>query len=416
MTGHTLRVLMVVENCPYPQDSRVRSEAEALTAAGHQVCVIAPAAPRQPWRELVRGVDVRRYPAPWAIPGALGYVCEYSYSFVAALVLSVERLLTRGVDVVHAHNPPDTLFVIGALFRVLGRQFVFDHHDLAPEMYVAKFGPRARPWVTRILRACERWSCRVANHVIATNDSYRTHDMVRNGVPLERVTIVRNGPDVQRLRPVDPDPEIRGRAAFVFGYVGVIGTQDGVDYLLRALRHLKDDLGRRDWYCVIVGDGDALDDLRRQVPVLGLDAHVWLPGRLEGDRLITCLASADICVVPDPSNDYTDRSTMIKLMEYMALGKPSVAFDLTEHRRTAEDAAVYARPNDELAFAQALLTLMDDPIRRAQMGHFARRRAEDVLAWSHSVVNLLAAYQRLDRGVSTPVPALDPPTHSGTTR
>lgn len=395
---------MLVENNPYPQDTRVRSEAEALTGGGYQVSVIAPAGPRQPWHERVCGVDVWRYPMPWGIPGAIGYVWEYTYSLAAAVVLTLAVLATRGIDVVHAHNPPDVYFIIGGLVRLFGKRFVFDHHDLAPEMYLAKFGPGARAWVASVLVWCERLSCRLANHVIATNESYRRVEMQRSGIAPERITVVRNGPDVQRIRPVDPDPALRGRAGFLIGYVGEIGAQDGVDYLLRALSHLTRDLGRSDWYCVIIGDGDALDDLREVLRQLHLEERVWLTGRLESAEVIRLLSSVDVCVVPDPSNAYNDRSTMIKLMEYMALGQPTVAFNLPEHRVTAGPAALYVTPNDEREFAQALLTLIDNPALRREMGLAGRRRAEDILAWPHSARRLLEVYARLGGAAPSPLP------------
>jgi glycosyltransferase involved in cell wall biosynthesis len=203
---------------------------------------------------------------------------------------------------------------------------------------------------------------------------------------------------------VDPDPDLRGRAASLIGYVGEIGAQDGVDYLVRALSHLTVDLGHHDWYCLIIGDGDALDDLRKLVTQLQLDERVWLSGRLESAEVVRCLSSVDVCVVPDPSNPYNDRCTMIKLMEYMALGKPTVAFDLPEHRVTAGPGALYVTPNDEMEFARALATLMDDPALRQEMGRVGRQRVEEVLAWPHSVGPLLDVYARLGGGKPVPVP------------
>ena len=219
--------------------------------------------------------------------------------------------------------------------------------------------------------------------------------MRRGGVPAERIAIVRNGPDLARLRPVCPDPDLRRRAPHIFGYVGVMGVQDGLDYLLRALQHLLRDLGRDDFYAVIVGKGDALPGLKAMAAGMGLGEHVWFTGRIPDADLVRCLSTADICLVPDPSNPFNDRSTMIKIMEYMALGKPIVAFDLPEHRFSAQTAALYARPNDELEFARGLAQLMDDPARREAMGASGRRRVENELAWPYSVPHLLNAYRRL---------------------
>ncbi|MEQ1907420.1 MAG: glycosyltransferase family 4 protein [Vicinamibacterales bacterium] len=406
------RVLMLLENNPYPQDPRVRNEAETLAAAGYEVSVIAPASPRQPWRERVGNVEVRRYPPPRPVPGALGYVWEYGYSLLAVWVLSLGVWLSRGVDVVHAHNPPDVFFVIGGMFRLFGKKFVFDHHDLAPEMYTAKFGARARPLLVRLLVLCERMSCRLAHSVIATNESYRAMEMQRSALPADRITVVRNGPDLKRLVPVEPDQALRAKASIVFAYVGTLGVQDGVDYFLRALKHLEVDLHRTDWYCIIIGRGDALQDLMSLTSQLGLDSHILFTGPaglIPDADLIRYLSTADICVDPDPSNPFNDRSTMLKIMEYMALGKPTVAFDLPEHRRTAGEAAVYVTPNDELAFAHALAALMDDPLRRQEMGRVGRERVETVLAWSHSAHHLLESYRRLTGHPHGQVATVTPP-------
>jgi glycosyltransferase involved in cell wall biosynthesis len=262
-------------------------------------------------------------------------------------------------------------------------------------MYCARFGVHSRGAIYRVLVWLERLSCRVADRVIATNESYRTLETERDQVPGERITIVRNGPDLNRLRQVDPDPELRRKGDTILGYVGAMGVQDGVDYLLRALRHLVRDLHRHDFFCVLIGHGDAWPHLRALASELELDGHVRFTGMLSAADFLPYLSAADICVEPAPSNPYNDRSTTIKIMEYMALAKPVVAFDLPEHRFTAGDAAWYVQPNDELEFARALARLMDDPDRRATMGALGRQRVESALAWPHSVPRLLEAYRSL---------------------
>ena len=388
---------MLLQNNPYPLDPRVRREARALTDAGYRVTVIAPAGPGQPRREVIDDVRVYRFPAPPDGQGLLGYLREYGQSMLAALRLAVLAFLNEGVDVIHAHNPPDTFVFIGALFKLLGKRFVFDHHDLAPEMYHARFPGRANPLVYRALVGLEVLSSRLADHVIVTNESYKTVAVERAGVCPERVTIVRNGPDASRLRPMEPDASLRSGAEIVIGYGGIIGVQDGLEYLLRALRHLVVDLGRTNFRCLVIGDGDALPATKALAAELGLNDRVRFTGWVAdiGGQYARYLSSADICIVPDPSNPYTDRSSMIKITEYMALGKPVVAFDMPEHRYTAQDAALYARPNDELELARKIAALMDDPERRRAMGELGRRRVEGQLAWSHSVPNLLAAYRTL---------------------
>jgi len=390
------RVLMLVENNWYPQDFRVRREARALAEAGYQVTVISPKRSGQRWRETVDGVHVYRYPAPPQTSGLIGYVFEYGYSTVAFFILSLLVYVREGFDVVHAANPPDTLVLVAAIYKLLGKRFVYDHHDLVPELYCAIFPDRATRLMRRVLLMLEKLSLRCADHVIATNQSYKAMEMERGGVPEERITIVRNGPVLSGRQMPEPDPGLRQKGRTIIGYVGVMGFQDGVDYLLRALDHLVHDLGRTDVLCVLIGGlGNAQPSLKRLTTQRGLDDYVWFTGWVSDPDLLRYLASADLCVVPDPSNAFNDRSTMSKMMEYMALAKPIVAFDLPENRFTAQEAAVYVRANDELEFARALAQLMDDPARREAMGMFGHRRVNTELAWHYSAQNLLGAYQRL---------------------
>jgi len=386
---------MLLENGPYSQDTRVPAEATALVSAGYKVSVICPAGPQQPWHELLDGVHVHRFPSPPAGGSLLGYLLEYGYSMVAMFVLSLVVLFSEGFDVVHAHCPPDTSVFIAALYKLFGKRFVFDHHDLAPEMYYARFRDGGSRLVYHALVLLEKLSCRLADCVIATNESYKAVEMERGRVPAERIYVVRNGPNLERLQPVEPTPALRQRANTILGYVGHMGPQDGVDYLLRVLYHLVYDLDRHDVFCVIVGNGDMLPELKALAKELHIEEYVWFTGWIPDEDLIRYLSTADICIDPDPSNPFTDRSTMVKMMEYMALGKPIVAFDLPEHRVTAQDAAVYARPNDELDFAQQIASLMDDPQRRKKMGEKGRKRVEKELAWPHQEKFLLEAYESL---------------------
>jgi glycosyltransferase involved in cell wall biosynthesis len=388
------RILMLLENLPFPQDLRVRREANALHSAGYRVTVICPAHQGQAFRETIKGVRVFRYPAPPAANGFLGYVWEYGYSMLASLLLSVLVFCGEGFDVVHAHNPPDTFVFIALLYKLFDKRFVYDHHDLSPEMYQAKFPGGGNPAVYRALVWLEKLSCRFADHVIVTNESYAKIARERGRVPGARVTIVRNGIELSRLEEsIRPDRGLEEMGKTIIGYVGVMGFQDGVDYLVRALHHLVYGLGRRDFYCILVGGGDAWLDLKAQAHELGLDEYVRFTGFVFGDGLRRYLSASDICVDSAPSSPYSDRSTMFKIMEYMSLQKPIVAFDLPEHRFTAQHAAVYVPPNDERAFAQALAELMDDPRRRVALGVFGRRRIKTQLAWDYSVPNLLRVYR-----------------------
>jgi glycosyltransferase involved in cell wall biosynthesis len=386
---------MLVENNPYPQDARVRMEAGTLAAAGYRVTVIAPGRYGQPWHELVGGVRVYRYPGPPERGGVVGYLLEYGYSLAAACVLALFVFLSDRFDVIHAHNPPDMLVLLAACYKPLGVKFVFDQHDLSPEMYDVRFGGKGSPAIRWLLILFEHISFRLADHVIATNQSYKAVAMERGGLPDARVSVVRNGPDLRRVRPVEPDPALRAKGAMILGYVGQMGVHDGIDYLLRAIRHLVVDLRRTEAYCVIIGGGEMWEELRAMAASLGIERHIWFTGRVSDDELVRYLSTADICLDPDPLNPFNDRSTMIKMLEYMALGKPIVAFDLTEHRVSARGAALYARPNDELDFARRIAELMDDPERRERMGALGRARVEQELAWDHSVPGLLRVYQEL---------------------
>jgi glycosyltransferase involved in cell wall biosynthesis len=395
------RVLMLLENSLYPHDSRVLAVATTLTEAGYEVTVISPAYPGQRFYEVLNGVRAYRFPFRTSGRGLFGYLWEYGYSMVATFVVSLIVFARHGFDVIHANNPPDLFVFIGAFYKLFGVRFVFDHHDLSPEMYVARFGRRAKPLIFKALVFFEKFSCRFADHVIATNESYKTIEMQRGGVPEDRITIVRNGPDLDHTRPVEPDPDLRQKGRTIIAYMGAMATQDGVDYLLRAISHLVHDLRRTDFFCVLIGPEDPAVGLDALTTELGLQEYVWRTGYIPYADLLRYLSTADICVDPDPSNPFNDRCTMTKMMVYMALGKPIVAFDLPEHRFTAQQAALYVKPNDELEFARALVELMDDAERRNAMGSFGRQRAASALAWSYSVPALLHVYRTV-----TTAPAL----------
>lgn len=397
MSARRARVLMLLENCPYPNDTRVRNEALALTRAGYQVTVISPKGRNHRSYEVIDGVCVLRYAPFPSRGGALGFLLEYAHAMVATFVLSLRAWARPGFDIIHAHNPPDTFVLIGALYKILGKRFVFDHHDLSPEMYVARF-PNGGRLAFHALRAFERLTFRLADHVVSTNGSYRRIATERGGVPEARVTVVRNGPDLDVIKRRPPPQELRESAGHLLGYIGEMGPQDGIDYLLRSLKHLIEDLGKTRLQCILIGDGEALPALKETVRSLQLHDHVRFLGRLPQTELCSWITAVDICVDPDPSNPYNDRSTMVKLMEYMALSKPIVAFDLPEHRVSAGDAALYAEPNDELDFARKIALLMDDPSLRRRLGREGRRRVEDSLAWSYQAACLVKAYERLEGG------------------
>jgi glycosyltransferase involved in cell wall biosynthesis len=403
---------MFVENC-FPADTRVRNEAFTLAANGFTVNVIALRGRGETPRETVNGVTVYRIPRltlfeklPGAEPSGIrallnrlravvGYVAEYVYFTSACLLLSAYIAATEGCDVVHAHNPPDTLFVVGAIHKLFGRKFVFDHHDLSAELYLSRYGTTTDDAVTRALRLLEKLSVRLADVVIATNESYRAIDIQRNGIDPRKVFVVRNGPNLARFRLVEPDARLRSMGATILGYVGAMNPQDGVDHLLRAVSHLVHDLKRTDFYCVLIGDGDSRATLESQAVELKIADRVWFTGFIPQEDLLRYLSTADICLDPNPSSPLNDVSTWIKVMEYMALGKPIISFDLKETRVSASDAALYVPPNDDAKFAEAIARLIDDPAARQRMGEYGWMRVQNQLGWHVTSQNLVNAYGRL---------------------
>jgi glycosyltransferase involved in cell wall biosynthesis len=388
------RVLMLVENLPSPFDRRVWQEATTLRDAGYVVSIVCPTGQGCEKRfEQIEGIEIWRYRLPVEADGALGYALEYAAALLWTLLLSVRVALTRGVDIVHACNPPDLLFLIGGLFKLCGRKFVFDHHDINPELYEAKFG--RRDLFYRLLLALERWTFRTADISIATNESYKRIATGRGGMPAERVFVVRSGPSLERLRVLPPQPALKCGRRYLVGYVGVMGKQEGIDYLLHAARHIVHGLGRTDIHFGLVGAGTALAQMQALARELQVADYVTFTGRVPDGELLAMLNTADVCVNPDIANDMNDRSTMNKIMEYMALGKPVVQFDLAEGRYSAQRASLYARRNDALDLAAKIVELLDDPARRAAMGQYGRRRIENELAWKHEAPKLLAAYAAL---------------------
>jgi glycosyltransferase involved in cell wall biosynthesis len=418
---------MLVENC-FPRDTRVRNEAVTLVKNGFAVTVIALRGAGEAPREVVHGVTVYRIPRLTLfekLPGAessrikallnkllivVGYLTEYVYFTSACLFLSLYVAVKEGFDVVHAHNPPDTLFIVGAVHKLFGKKFVFDHHDLSPELYCSRFKTTGG-LVAWGLQVAETLSLKLADVVIATNESYRAIDIRRSGIDPARVFIVRNGPDLTRVRLVEPDRALKSTGKIILGYVGAMNPQDGVDHLLGALHHLAHDLKRRDFHCVIIGDGDSKSVLESQAVELGLADHVLFTGFIPDDDMVRYLSTADICLDPNPTSPLNDVSTWIKVMEYMALGKPVISFDLKETRTSAGDAALYVTPNNEAQFAAAIARLMDDAAKRREMGECGRARVQNELGWHVTSRNLLSAYDRLFPRVTlqgaghTPIPA-----------
>ena len=385
---------MLLENGPFPQDIRVLNEAQTLVAAGYRVSLICPAKSDQYWREKINGVNVFRYPPSPRFNSVFGYLVEYGYSMLATFLLSLLVCVKPGFDIIHAANPPDTMVFCAAFYKLFKKRFIYDHHDLAPELFNARFINNKHNFLYRILVLLEKISCQVADLIITTSQSYKVLEIERARVPAERIVVVRNGPDNQ-FQYIKPEPGLCRPDKTIIAYAGTIGVQDGVDYLLRALKHLSSELGRKDFICYLVGDGDAFDAIKVLTEKLELRNLIYFTGWIDHPKVARYLSMADICVAPEPSNSYNDRSTIIKIMEYMAMGKPIVSFDLPENRVSAQDAALYARPNDTSDFAQKISTLMDDSERRIKMGRYGRERIEKELAWRHQKKYLIKAYEKI---------------------
>lgn len=399
------RVLIIVENLPSPFDRRVWQEAQALRAQGHAVSIICPKGRGyDKGYEVLEGVHIYRHPLPVEADSALGYGLEYAVALLLEFGLALRIALTRGFDVIHGCNPPDTIFLIARFFKVFGKRFIFDHHDINPELYEAKFA-RHDVWY-RLLCRLERWTFATADVSIATNESYRRIAIERGHMDPSKVFVVRSGADLTRVRALPPRAELRRGKKHLVGYVGVIGKQEGLDLLLEAVAYMRRDLKRNDVHFVIVGDGTELAALRQLSRQLSVDDCVEFTGRLPDAALWEIMSTADVCVNPDRANDMNDKSTMNKILEYMALGKPIVQFDLTEGRFSAGEASLYARPNDTADFAMKLCELLDDAERRATMGAIGRSRVEAGLAWHHQVPRLLEAYETAMKSGRAPAKSL----------
>ena len=385
------RVAMLLENNGYPMDVRVRSEAEALAQAGHEVTVCAPREPGQSRRDEVAGVKVRRFRLPETGAGPAGMVLEYLIANVQ-LYFAGARELLKGARVLHLHNPPETLFGVGWLARLAGRRVIFDHHDLSPELFEAKFGPGG---MVKVLLAFERWTMRVAHHVLAANESHRELAMTRGGKAPEDVTVVRNGPPLASLGERRPardgaltDPELV--------FLGSMESQDGVDLLPEVVDLLVREHGLAGTRLVMVGAGSRRPDLEAAFAERGLTGNVHWTGQIPHRDVPGQLADADICLDPAPPTPINNLSTMIKIAEYMAAGRPIVSFRLLETTRTAGDIPVYVDGEDAAAFAAAVAALAADGADRADRGERGAERARE-LTWDHSAEALLGVYAGLAR-------------------
>jgi len=388
------RALILVENLSVPFDRRVWQESTTLRDAGWDVHVICPQGTKRDRESYVEieGVKIHRYPLTAATGGPRGYVKEYGSALwhTFRLARRIERQVGR-IDVVHACNPPDLLYLVARMLKRRGARFVFDQHDLCPELYLSRFAGRGEDFLYRMVCRLERATYRAADVVIATNESYREAAVTRGNMPEDKVFVVRSAPVIERFQQVPPEPELKKGKPHLLCYLGVMGPQDGVDYALRSLALLREQ--REDWHAVFVGAGDTFDDMVALSTKLGLDDLVEFTGRIPDGDLVRYLSTADVCLSPDPYNPLNDVSTMNKVMEYMAMSRPMVSFELREARVSAGEAALYAPANDEAEFARLTARLLDDPSERERMGKLGKERVEGPLAWSNSQKALLAAYE-----------------------
>jgi glycosyltransferase involved in cell wall biosynthesis len=388
-----IRVLFLIENVPYSLDTRVRREAHALMESGAQISVISPG-DGGPMVRDVDGVRVYSYPKPALGASLAGHLGEYAASLFFHFLFTLWVSMRRGFDVVHVANPPDLLWLVGAPYRLFGKRFVFDHHDLVPELFEVRYRDKA-PWVLTVVRWLERMSMRCANHVVCTNETFRAFAKSRGGRDDRDVTVVRNGPWLARDFPPVATSVRAADEPLTVGYVGLMNPQDNVDHLIEAAHILREKMGRKNIRFLLVGSGDAFASLVAQRDALGLKDAVEMTGTLVWREAAKRLIHTDLCVQPDAPTQFNKHLTMNKLMEYMALGKPSIAYDMPETRFSGGDTVSYLQDTTPEALAAEIARLADDPALREDMGRRARERIETTLCWERQQAALLSVYQKL---------------------
>ena len=390
------RVLIIVENLPLPFDRRVWQEANTLKDNGYEVSIICPIGKGYEARfETINGIDIHRHSLPLEAHGASGYLLEYGAALFHEMRLAMKVAFGKGFDAIHACNPPDLIFLVATPFKWFGsKRFLFDHHDINPELYEAKFDGR-HDFFYKLMLFFERRTFRAAKVVISTNESYKRIAIERGGKAPDDVFVVRSGPSLDRIRILPADPAVKKGREFLIGYVGVIGQQEGIQYLIEAMHIIVNEQNRQDVHCAVIGGGSALAEMQALAAAKGLADHIDFYGRVPDDELLRVLNTADVCVNPDEYNAMNDKSTMNKIVEYMALGKPIVQFDLTEGKVSAGEASLYAKPNDARDMADCIMRLLADPEARTRMGTLGRARVVDTLEWKHQEPILLAAYDKL---------------------
>ncbi|MEH2212834.1 glycosyltransferase family 4 protein [Nostoc sp.] len=389
------KVLIIVENLPVPFDRRVWMEATTLQKAGYEVSVISPTGNGfEKDYEIIEQIHIYRHPLPPEESSVIGYLREYSWAVNWQFRLAQRVWRERGFDIIHICNPPDLLFLVAAWFKLFhGISIIFDHHDLSPEMYEAKY--RRRDIFYHGLRWAERLTYATADMVISTNESHREVALNRGHKKAEKVFVVRSAPDLSRFRRMPPNPNYRRGRNYLIGYMGVMGEPEGIDYLLRMVYYIVHKKNRSDIHFMLIGSGPMAEKLKDLSKELEVNEFVEFTGFKQGEELLERLSSCDVCVEPSPTSAYNENCTMNKILEYMAMGKAIVQFDLREGRRSAQEASLYAKPNDEVEFADKILELLDSPERRQKIGAEGRRRMEEILEWQYQAPKLLDAYEKV---------------------
>ncbi len=388
------KILIIVENLPVPFDTRVWQEATTLAENGYEVSVICPKGKGfDSDYEYLKGVHIHRHDLPTEGNGALGYAREYFCALREEIRLARKIYKERGFHVIHGCNPPDDIYMVARQFRNKGVDYVFDHHDICPELFEAKFGKKSGLLYKSQLWL-ERQTYKHCAFAFVTNESYKQIAISRGGMSEDKVFVLRSGPKLERLRITPAKPEIKRGKRFMVGYLGVIGQQEGIEYMLKAAQYIKEQLRRDDIFWGIVGGGPHLEALRSQSHEMGLDDILEFTGRVSDEVLLDYLNTADVCVNSDEYNAMNDKSTMNKILEYMALGKPIVQFDLTEGRYSAQEASLYAEPNNAIDMANKIIHLLDHPEERQRMSEYGRKRIVNELSWEHTSRALLEGYDQ----------------------
>jgi glycosyltransferase involved in cell wall biosynthesis len=388
------KILIIVENLPSPFDRRVWQEASALMEKGAEVSIICPKGKGYEKNyEIINNISIYRHSLPFEADGIFGYFIEYGAALFWETLLSWKIFFTKGIDAIHICNPPDFLFLVTLPFKLIGKKILFDHHDINPELYYAKFGKKDLGYKLMILS--EWLTFKTAKICIATNESYKKIAIERGEKNPDDVFVVRSGPSLDRLKKVKPKLSLKKGKKYLVGYLGVIGKQEGLNYLIDSCKYIVEEKKRKDVHFICVGGGTELENIKKYSKEMGVSDYFTFTGRVSDKVLLDSLNTADICVNPDEYNEKADKSTMNKIMEYMALGKAIVQFDLTEGRFSAQKASLYAKRNDYKDMAEKILELLDNPSKRKKMGKLGYKRVKNELEWNYEKHNLYEAYNKL---------------------